>query len=59
MLQRRWDVDDVEGVSKDDIEITKDGNTMNIQITYDMVKNVMGNVDVLIHFNEAIEVREN
>jgi hypothetical protein len=59
LLMKRWEVNSVDYVSKDDVMITKDVSLMKVQITYDVTKPILGNVDALVHFNETIEVAEN
>lgn len=58
-LGKRWEIDMIDSVTKDDVVITKDINHLKIQIVYDVTKPIMGNVDVLIHFDDAIEVGAN
>lgn len=59
LLSKRWDVNSVDYVTKDDVMITKDVGMTRVQITYDVTKPILGNVDALVHFNETIEVAEN
>jgi hypothetical protein len=59
LLMKRWEVNSVDYVSKDDVMITKDVSLMKVQITYDVTKPILGNVDALVHFNEIIEVAAN
>jgi hypothetical protein len=55
-LEKRWEVDTVNSVTRDDVVIDKNNSQMSIRIAYDVATPIMGNVDVLIHFNDAIEV---
>jgi hypothetical protein len=59
LLTKRWDVNSVDYVTKDDVMITKDVGLTKVQITYDVTKPILGNVDALVHFNETIEVAGN
>lgn len=54
-LEKRWDIDMVDSVSKDDITITKDINQVSVRVAYDVVKPLFGNVDVVVHFDDIIE----
>lgn len=55
-LQKRWDIDMVDSVTKDDVTITKDINQINVRVAYDVAKPLFGNLDVLVHFDDSIEV---
>jgi hypothetical protein len=58
-LLKRWEINMIDSVSKDDIKIVKQGDYLKVEIAYDVVKNAMGNVDVIIHFDDEIEVGAN
>lgn len=58
-LEKRWDIEMVDSVSKDDVTITRDIHQMSVRVAYDVVKPIFGNVDVVVHFDDAIEVSSN
>ena len=58
-LERRWDIDMIDSVSKDNVAITKDSRRLKVEVAYDVAKPILGNVEALIHFNDAIEVSLN
>lgn len=58
-LGKRWDIDMVNSVTKDDVYIVKEMGKVTVQIAYDVTKPIMGNIDVLVHFNDSIEVGAN
>lgn len=58
-FEKRWDIDMIDSVTKDDVTITKDMRRIKVQIAYDVTKPILGNVDALVHFNDSIEVDNN
>jgi hypothetical protein len=58
-LEKRWDIEMVSSVSRDNVVIDKNSQQITIQIAYDVTKPILGNVDVVVHFNDAIEVGSN
>lgn len=58
-FEKRWDIDMIDSVTRDNVVITKDVHRIKIQIAYDVTKPILGNVDALIHFDDAIEVDNN
>jgi len=59
LLDKRLDVNMVDNVSNEDISVTKTPERVSIEIDYEVTENIMGNLDVLVYFNEAIEVESN
>lgn len=55
MLQKRFDVDDVEAVTKEDIVIKNDGGRLVIEIEYEDRRHFMSNLDVVASFKEKAE----
>lgn len=55
LLEKRWDINMVERVTKKDVKITKQGGRLTVQIGYEAVEHIMGNVDVLVTFDDSIE----
>ena len=49
-LMRSFSVDDVENVTKEDVSIQRNSESIIITIEYEVRKNVMGNVDVVVNF---------
>lgn len=58
-LEKRWDIDMIDSVTRDDVVITKDYQRIKVQVKYDAKKPIMGNVSALVHFDDAIEVGAN
>ena len=56
MIEKRLDINMVEGVTADDIFVEKRGDTMIISAEYEIREKMMGNVDVVVSFNKSVEV---
>lgn len=55
-LDKRFNLNYVYNVTKDDVKITKQGNYLKVEIAYEVVEKIVGNLSVLVEFNEVIEV---
>lgn len=58
-LDKRWNIDMVESVTRDNVTITKDIYHVKIEVAYDVSKPILGNVDAVMHFYDSIEVQAN
>ncbi|MGR9114878.1 MAG: DUF4845 domain-containing protein [Gammaproteobacteria bacterium] len=56
ILSKRFDLNYVEDASADDVKITKRGNYLKVEIEYEVVKKIAGNLSVLVEFYDFIEV---
>ncbi|MFO7603717.1 MAG: DUF4845 domain-containing protein [Gammaproteobacteria bacterium] len=56
MLWRRLDVNMVAGVTKNDIFVTKGKGELVIELDYEIRENIVGNLDVVVHFNKKVSV---
>ena len=56
LIQKRFDVNSVTGVSTDDVYVEKLGGTMTISAEYEVRKSMLGNVDIVVSFNKSVEV---
>jgi hypothetical protein len=60
MLQRRWDVNSVDTVTANkDVEVTRQNGRVKVRVAYEAVTHIMGNVDVLLTFDDVIESEPN
>jgi hypothetical protein len=59
LLQKRWNINMVDDVTAKDVQITKQGGHVKVQVAYEAVEHIMGNVDALVSFDDAIEVGTN
>lgn len=55
-LGKRWNIDMIDSVTKDNVYITKDMSNLTVQIVYDATTPILGNLDVIVHFDDSIEV---
>ncbi|PKM38284.1 MAG: DUF4845 domain-containing protein [Gammaproteobacteria bacterium HGW-Gammaproteobacteria-10] len=55
-LDKRFNLNYVYHVTKDDVKITKQGSYLKVEIDYEVVEKIVGNLSVLVEFNEVIEV---
>ena len=56
ILMKRLDVNMVDGVTKDDIYIERSKGMMAIEVDYEVRTKLVGNLDVVVSFNSAVEV---
>jgi len=54
LLQRRFSINDVKSVGKEHIVIEKTKTGMTIDIAYEVRKPLVGNIDLVIHFNDHL-----
>ena len=54
-LYKRFNMNYVEKVGGDDITITKSSNYTKVEIEYEVVKKLVGNLSVLVEFNNSFE----
>jgi hypothetical protein len=59
LLQNRWDINSVDRVSSKDVQVTKQGGHVKVQVAYEVSEHIMGNVDALVYFDDAIEAGAN
>jgi len=57
-LNKRFNINYVNDVTKDDITISKQVNYLKVAIEYEVVRKIAGNLSVLVEFNDVIEVGE-
>ena len=57
-LQKHWEVDSVDDVTARDISITREGRNTRVRVAYDVTRPYFRNIDLVIHFDEAIEAAE-
>jgi len=55
MIIKRLKLNQVGGISKDDVYIEKAKNTVFIDIEYEVRKAMFGNLDVVISFKKSVE----
>lgn len=55
-LNKRFNINYVYDVTQDDIKVVKHGNYLKVTIEYETVQKIVGNLSVLVEFNDSIEV---
>jgi hypothetical protein len=55
-IERRFDVEDVHVITKDDIKITKEGSGYRVEAAYEAVAPFISNVDLLVTFDKVVVV---
>ena len=56
-LIKKFGIDDVKNVSRQDIIISDIPGGYNIEVDYEVRKDFLGNVDVVVYFSETAEVK--
>ncbi len=56
MIMKRLDINMVDNVTREDIYIDKLKNSMNVEIDYEVREGLLGNIDVVVHFQKAISI---
>ncbi len=57
-LKKRFNFNYVYHIEDDDINIIKEGNYLKVDIDYEVVEKLVGNLSVLVEFHEGFEVGE-
>lgn len=57
-LRKRFNMNYVNDVTQDEIKITKYQDYLRVGIEYEVVKEIAGNLSVLVEFDDAIEVSQ-
>ena len=58
ILSKRFNMNYVEDANADDVKITRRGNYLKVEVEYEVVKPIAGNLSVLAEFYDVIEVGE-
>jgi len=56
MLRKRFDLSYVSDAKVNDVSIIRDGAYLKVEMQYEVVKPIMGNLSVLVEFDDVIEV---
>ncbi|MCW8931053.1 MAG: DUF4845 domain-containing protein [Gammaproteobacteria bacterium] len=59
LIENRMLVNQVQNITKDDFDIEKEGDVVNIYLEYDDKIKFMGNVYILIERNKSVELVRN
>lgn len=58
ILAKRFNLNYVDHIDLDDIAISKAGGYLKVRIYYEVVEPIIGNLSVLVQFDDVIEVSE-
>jgi len=56
LLERRFSINDVTNVKREHITIKKTQSDMTIDIVYEVRKPLVGNIDIVIYFNDHLKL---
>ncbi|MDJ0806673.1 MAG: DUF4845 domain-containing protein [Gammaproteobacteria bacterium] len=59
MLFRRFDINNINGLDREQVRIRRSGGITTIEINYEKRRPIAGNVEVLMTFNERLELVAN
>jgi len=57
-LSKHFDMNYVNDVTQENITISRHENYLKIVIEYEVVKNIVGNLSVLVAFNDVMEINK-
>ncbi len=55
-IEKRLSINMVQGVTRDDIYVEREGDRMIIGMDYEVRRNLFGNLDVVVSFEKSVEV---
>jgi hypothetical protein len=55
-LEKRFNMNYVNDAKMENVKITKRGNYLRVEVVYEVVQNIAGNLSVLVEFNDSFEV---
>jgi len=55
-LSKRFNINYVDDVTQKDITITRNENYLKVVIAYEVITNIVGNLSVLVEFNDVMEI---
>ncbi|MGD8589847.1 MAG: DUF4845 domain-containing protein [Chromatiales bacterium] len=59
MLLSRFDINGIRDLNRKNIKLSRSGGTTKIEVVYETRQHVVGNVDVVVMFNDSIELTAN
>ena len=59
MVRRRLKVNGIYDMHKDSLKISKEGGVTRVEITYDVRRNMAGNLDIIVSFSDSVELISN
>ena len=59
LMQNRFDIEDITAIKGKEVLVEKKAGILTVRAVYDIRKNILGNVDVIMSFDEKVEVVQN
>jgi hypothetical protein len=59
MIMKRLNINGIRDLKRDQVNINKSGGVMTVNIAYSVRKNMLGNVDVIVSFDDSVEMVSN
>jgi len=59
MLMRRFDINGIRNLGRDNIKISRSGGKTKVEVAYETRQHIAGNVDVVVTFNESLDLIAN
>jgi chaperonin GroEL (HSP60 family) len=59
MLLRRFDINGIRDLGRENIKLSRSGGKTKVQVMYETRQHIAGNVDVVVMFNESLELTAN
>lgn len=56
LLRRRWDINDIDDVTTGNVKLERDEDTLRLKLRYDVVRHVLGNLDVVVRFDDVVVI---
>lgn len=56
ILSKRFNMNYVADIKPEQIKITKRGNYLKVEANYEVVQKILGNLSVLVQFDDVVEV---
>ena len=58
-LMKNFSINDVDSVQRKNIKLRRiDANTLGVTVVYDVQRQLLGNIDVIIHFSNTAELKQ-
>ena len=59
MLLRRFDINGIRELGRDNVKISRSGGTTKVEVAYETRQHIVANVDVVVTFNESLDLIAN
>jgi len=58
-LMKNFSINDVDNVSRKQIKVRRlDANTLEVAVEYDVQRQLLANIDVIVHFSDSVELKQ-